>query len=134
MIKPWRPVAENCALLEVHSIQYPVGQNIIIILTEDRIEHRRRLRIEVESVIAFRMTDEGKRILSIPNLPEHELRSGHSLYFSDESEFIDWIRRESSGTLDGVHLTHFIIATHSSEFIDILAVDEPKVSWLRLNE
>lgn len=87
------------------------------------------LQIQFWGVDSLRITDEGKRIRTyneVENLQEYRKNFiGKPLYTVDNSEFLDWLKKESAGFYtDFVHYTIVTI----DDIVDIATTFPPEIT------
>jgi hypothetical protein len=123
-LKPWQPLADIPAKLHLDSLQDDFTGLKLILSTEH--ENTPALIVLFEHYFSYRNTDESERMKTLNRYPI--LTSGKYPFFVlEESDFIEWLKRESLDTLDE-NLKHFIICT-PNDIVDILSIDMPVVSW-----
>ena len=131
--KSWKPISDDFRLSELTAIHYPLKEKagiVFDVIEEGKI--KRTLQIKFSTFITFRIADESHRYTNLQEFSHDQLLSG-SLFYSDKSEYIDWITSQSSLVMENWSLKHYIIATTDTEWIDIITKDEPEVAWLTNN-
>lgn len=79
-------------------------------------------RVVFDHYIAIRVADEGFRLVSAPDLPS----SGCRVLEARESEFIDWIQRESEGVAGNEQLIHTVVLT-ADDIVEVVAFEPAKI-------
>lgn len=94
----------------------------IILKGNDDKETEKVFRITCESFLTYRNADESNRMKTLNQHPE--LCEKWTLYLTEESDFIDWIKEESLGILEDQKLYHLIIASPNDIF-ELVATEPP---------
>jgi len=125
-IKKWEPVAgiphqlylltllDNAKSLEI-KLQGSDTDNI--------------LTLSFPSYVSYRNTDETSRLKSLND--NKILSSEWPIFKSNDTQYLDWVVEESFGISNKHNLIHYII-TVGSGIIDVVASQEPQLTWEEL--
>lgn len=97
------------------------GGSIEIQLAE--MKDDRMLILKFKGVMSYQVTDEGARSRSLYENPSYR-----GLVVSDNSNYLDWFRRESQEIFSDWDLKHYSVG-NVNNIIDIISGDEIEVSW-----
>ncbi|MGJ1436354.1 hypothetical protein [Sphingobacterium siyangense] len=97
------------------------GGSIEIHLAE--MKDDRILILKFNGVMSYQVTDEGARSRSL-----YEHSSYRGLVVSDNSNYLDWFRRESQEMFSDWDLKHYSVG-NVNNIIDIISGDEIEVVW-----
>ncbi|WP_448137532.1 hypothetical protein [Sphingobacterium siyangense] len=101
-------LTDNGGRIEIHLAE----------MKDDRI-----LILKFNGVMSYQVTDEGARSRSLYVHPSYR-----GLVVSDNSNYLDWFRRESQEMFSDWDLKHYSIG-NVNNIIDIISGDEIEVVW-----
>jgi hypothetical protein len=96
------------------------------IILRGEAKDSRTLRITFDLPLAYRNMDEGSLLKSLKNI---KTPGDSSLYFVNDSSWIEWFHQESCGIYKGKNIIHYAIIT-PNDCIDVLSEYAPNVEWL----
>ena len=119
------------------SIKYDIieiSDNIDNFYIELIADKNKKIRIVFEnSVVAYRNTEESFRSKLIDELSDRygdEFYGDWTFFKVSNSEYIQWILKESAGIAEGLPLIHYSIISLNS-VLDIINMEDPKVIILK---
>ena len=121
----WEPVEHLSNTMYVQGLHDDYEGFRVLLRGEDAEDPM--LRISWDPALSYRSHDESDRT---DEVDPKELEDW-SLYIVNNSEYVDWLEKVSTGTL-GTDVVHYAIAT-PLDFVEVLSETPPVVEWLNLD-
>ncbi len=127
--KKWMPMDGIPSTMYMESL-VDDREGVVLSLKDDRSD-KKKLTVNFEGgVLSYKNTDEGSLLGMLHYLDQHygaDFYSNWTLFEVENSEYIDWFLRESSGIYSKEKIKHYVFLT-SDDVIEILSTYPPKVT------
>ncbi len=116
----WKPISSGGSAPHVECIVDGENGLIISLVFEKDDGHQ----LVFESMVAYRNINESYRDKTW--IKWDKLKASSSFFTVSNSPWIDWLKTESNGVLDHIHLTHYCIFT-DEDCVEIVTEFAPEV-------